>query len=150
MRGRPAALVAWLREADPSKTYEVKEVRKGRSLTQNGYYWAMLHQLAASLGIPSSEVHRNMIREWGPCQVMAVDERVPVAQYFDYYEVIGRDAEMQRRIVKVWKGSSRMDSAEFSRLINGMREECEAQGIDVATPEEIARMRFVEPDWSGK
>lgn len=36
-------------------------------------------------------------------------------------------------------------SAEFARLIDGMREECVNQGIDVATPQEIARMRFVEP-----
>jgi hypothetical protein len=38
-----------------------------------------------------------------------------------------------------------MDSGEFSRLIDGMREECVLQGIDVATPQEIADMRWVEP-----
>ena len=36
-------------------------------------------------------------------------------------------------------------SAEFSRLIDGMREECVLQGIDVMTPSEIAEMRWVEP-----
>lgn len=49
-------------------------------------------------------------------------------------------------IVRVMKGSSQMDSAEFSRLVNGMREECESQGIPVMTPAEIAALRFVEPD----
>ena len=37
-----------------------------------------------------------------------------------------------------------MDSAEFSRLIDGAREECEAQGISVLTREEIARLKYVE------
>ncbi len=150
MKGRPYALIAWLKSADPEKTYEIKEVRTSRSLTQNGYYWAMLHQLAAALQMPSYEVHANMIREWGPCEILSIDETVPLDQYFDYYEVIGRDAEMQRQIVKVFKGSSRMDSAEFSRLITGMREECIAQGIDVMTPEEIESLRFVEPEHPGK
>lgn len=149
MRGSPSRLIAWLREADPSKTYEVKEVRKGRSLTQNGYYWAMLGQLAAKLQMPESEVHLGMLREWGTSQVVSVDDRVPCGDYFRYFDVVGHDPVMERNIVKVYKGSSQMDSAEFSRLINGMREECEAQGIDVATPEEIARMRFVEPDRNG-
>ena len=81
--------------------------------------------------------------------MVSVDDRVPCGDYFRYFDVVGHDPDMERNIVKVYKGSSQMDSAEFSRLINGMREECEAQGIDVATPEEIARMRFVEPDRNG-
>ncbi len=36
-------------------------------------------------------------------------------------------------------------SNEFSRLIDGMREECVLQGIDVATPQEIAEMRWTAP-----
>lgn len=146
MRGGPSKLIAWLREADPSKTYEVKEVRKRRSLTQNAYYWSMLGKLAAALGMPESEVHLGMLREWGVSQVVSLDDRVPCGDYFRYFDVVGHDPLMERNIVKVYKGSSRMDSAEFSRLVNGMREECEALGIDVATPEEIARMRFVEPE----
>lgn len=138
--------MAFLREADPSKTYEVKEVREGRSLTQNAYYWAMLNQLAAKLGMGNREVHVNMLREYGVFQFVSLDDRVPLGDYFAYFDVVGYDPVMERRHVRVYKGSSRMDSAEFSRLVNGMREECEAQGIDVATPEEIARMRFVEPE----
>lgn len=146
MRGRPHQCIAYLRECDSSKTYEVKEVRKRRSITQNAYYWAMLNKLARSLGMSDGETHLNMLREYGVCDVMSVGMEVPLDDYFKYYDVLSvdwADGE-ERRIVKVYKGSSRMDSAEFSRLINGMREECEAQGIDVATPEEIARMRFVE------
>lgn len=146
MRGSPSELVTWLESADPSKTYEVKEARHGRSLTQNAYYWAMLNKLARKLGMPDAEVHMNMLRDYGRFEVLAVNDGVPLGDYFRYYDVVSRDAAMQQVIVKVYKGSSRMDSSEFSSLVNGMRDECEAQGIEVMTPEEIARMRFVEPE----
>lgn len=75
-----------------------------------------------------------------------LDARVPLGDYFEYYDagparqVGGRPM----RMVKVYKGSSKMDSAEFSRLVNGMRDECEAQGIDVLTPSEIAALQWAE------
>lgn len=147
MRGRPYQLIAWLSQADEDKLYEVKEVRKRRSLTQNAYYWSMLNQLARALGMSDSELHLNMLREYGVAEVMSLSMKVPAHDYFDYCDVVSTDfydGEM-RQIVKVYKGSSRMDSAEFTRLIQGMREECELQGIDVMTPQEIAQMRFIEP-----
>lgn len=147
MQGTPIECIAYLSGLDPEKTYEVKEVRRRRSTTQNAYYWAMLNQLARKLRMPDSEVHLNMLREYGRCEVMSVGMHVPLDDYFPYHDVLHVDWEggEERRIVKVYKGSSQMDSAEFSHLVDGMREECEAQGIDVMTPEEIARLRFVEP-----
>lgn len=137
--------IAYLSGLDPDRTYEVREVRRRRSLTANAYYWAMLNQLARRLRMPDTEVHLNMLREYGSCEVLSVGLHVPLGDYFPYHDVLGVDWEggEERRIVKVYKGSSHMDSAEFSHLVNGMREECEAQGIDVMTPEEIARLRFV-------
>lgn len=147
MQGTPLECIAYLTGLDPDKTYEVKEVRRRRSLTQNAYYWAMLNQLARKLGMADSEVHLGMLRDYGVCEVMSVAVHVPLGDFFKYHDVMCVDWEggEERRIVKVYKGSSQMDSAEFSRLVNGMREECEAQGIDVMTPEEIASLRFVEP-----
>lgn len=148
MRGTLYECIAYLTECDPDGMYEVKEVKRKRSLTQNAYYWAMLNKLARTLRMGDSEVHINMLREYGVAEVMSVSMSVPVADYFKYFDDMGIDYVdgEERRTLKVYKGSSRMDSAEFSRLIDGMREECEAQGIDVATPEEIASMRFVEPE----
>ena len=146
MQGSPLECIAYLTGLDPDKRYEVKEVKRKRSMTQNAYYWAMLNKLARKLGLPDSEVHLNMLREYGRCEVMSLGMNVPIGDYFKYYDVLCVDWEggQQRRIVKVYMGSSAMDSADFTHLINGMRDECEAQGIDVMTPEEIARMRFVQ------
>ena len=150
MRGTALECIAWLASQEPTKRFEVSEetTKKRRSLTQNAYYWVMLNKLAAKLRMSDSELHKNMLREYGTYDVFSVLQEVPIEQYFRYYDVIGHGVLNGRvfKHVKVYKGSSHMDSAEFSRLIDGMREECVLQGIDVMTPQEIARMRWVEPE----
>lgn len=148
MVGSPIECIQFLTRCDQSKRYEVKERRSRRSLTQNAYYWVMLNKLASALGYGDGEVHLNMLREYGTSDVFMVSGKVPLGDYFKYYDVLGRVGEAIE--VKVYKGSSQMDSREFARLIDGMREECEAQGIDVMTPEEISRLGFVEPEGGSK
>lgn len=148
MRGHPQDVIAWLLDADPEKLYELREARPKRTLTQNAYYWAMLNKLARVLGMPDSELHMNMLREYGACEVVSFAMHVPqeaVRGYLgDYYDELGVNTTCtpNRREYKVYKGSSRMTTAEFKRLVDGMREECEAQGIDVMTPAELAALRF--------
>ena len=148
MIGTVFECIAWLSDQDPSGRYEAKEHKRRRSLTQNAYYWAMLNKLARKLRISDSEAHLNMLRDYGVCEVMSVRVGIPIGDYFKYYDEMGVDylEGEERRILKIYKGSSRMDSTEFSRLIDGLRFECIEQGIDVATPDEIAAMRFVEPE----
>ncbi len=149
MKGNVFECISWLASQDPNGTYEVSEAKskKPRSLTQNAYYWVMLNKLAAKLRMPDSEVHMNMLRDYGVHDVFSILEDVPIDGYFRYYDVIGTGVANGRRFkhVRVYKGSSQMNSQEFSRLIDGMREECMLQGIDVATPQEIAEMRWIEP-----
>ena len=149
MKGNAFECIQWLASQDPNGTYEVSEAKskKPRSLTQNAYYWVMLNKLAAKLRMPDSEVHMNMLREYGVHDVFSILEDVPIDGYFRYYDIIGTGVANGKRFkhVRVYKGSSQMSSAEFSRLIDGMREECVLQGIDVATPQEIAEMRWIEP-----
>ena len=149
MKGTALECIAWLASQEPSKRFEVTEEgsKKRRSLTQNAYYWVMLNKLAAKLRMPDSEVHMNMLRDYGVHDVFSILEDVPIDGYFKYYDIIGTGVANGRTFkhVRVYKGSSQMTSAEFARLIDGMREECVLQGIDVATPQEIAEMRWIEP-----
>lgn len=136
---------------EPDRLFDLKERRKSRSRTQNAYYWAMLNQLARALGMGDMEVHKHMLAEYGVREVVYLREDVPEGDFFEYCDVVGRGLikGQEFKTVHVYKRSSRMDSGEFSRLIDGMRDECAAQGIPVATPEEIARMEFVEPAQEG-
>lgn len=147
MRGKLYECIAWLANQDPDKTYEVNEVKRRRTLTQNAYYWVMLNKLAAKLRLPDHEVHLHMLRDYGVHEVFSVLDDVPIGGYFKYYDIIGKGYAGGRlfKHVRVYKSSALMNSSEFSRLIDGVREECVLQGIDVATPQEIAAMRWVEP-----
>ena len=146
MIGRPDELIRWLLEQDREKLFEVKRKRRKRSLTQNAYYWVMLNQLAAKLHMPDDELHMHMLRRYGVHDVMTMLEIINPADYFPYFDVIGHGVleGKEYQHVRVMKRSSHMDSAEFSRLIEGMREECEIQEIPVMTKREISQLRFVE------
>lgn len=146
MIGKPQEIIGWLFRQDRDKLFEVKERKRKRSLTQNAYYWVLLNQLARALDYPDSEVHGYMLREYGVCQVFSVREDVPIEGYFRYYDVIGRGMANGQwfKHIKAYKGSSEMNSTEFTHLLNGLREECVAQGIQVMTPAEIAQLTYVE------
>ena len=87
-----------------------------------------------------------MLREHAPFEVVSVRSDIDVSDYFRYYEEIGTGFAGGHEFThyRVYKGSSHMNSSEFSRLIDGAREECEAQGISFLTREEIARLKYVE------
>lgn len=145
--GRPQEVVVWLMGQDAEKVFEVKERRKRRSLTQNAYYWALNDELASVLRMDRMELHFNMLKGYAPCEVMSVLESVPLDDYFEYYEVFahGHLNGKDYKHVRIYKRSSRMDSAEFARLLDGMVQECEQQGVQTLTSAEIAELDFVEP-----
>lgn len=144
--GTAEEIVHWLfQQPNDGRIFQISEVRQKRSLTQNAYYWSLLNQLASKLRIPNSEVHFNMLREYGVFEVVSVMSSIDVSGYFKYYDVIGHGTVNDREFThyRIYKGSSQMNSKEFSRLIDGMREECILQGIPVMTPEEIASLKHI-------
>lgn len=149
MIGTAEEIIHWLFEQPhdgKERLYEIKERERKRTLTQNAYYWSMLNQLGKALKMPTSELHFNMLKEHAPFEVVSVRSDIDVSGYFRYYETLGTGCANGQEFThyRIYKGSSRMDSAEFSRLIDGAREECEAQGISVLTREEISKLRYVE------
>ena len=133
--------------SSPETLFELKARRKRRSTTQNAYYWAMLNKLARTLNVSDSTVHREMLKNYGVREVVYLRTDVPEEDFFTYCEVTGKGKikGQEFKTVHVFKRSSKMNSEEFSHLIDGMRQECEQQGIPFATPQEIATMQFVEP-----
>lgn len=149
MIGTAEEIIHWLFSQPhdgQERLYEIKERKRKRTLTQNAYYWAMLNQLGKALRIPTSELHFMMLKEHAPFEVVSVRSDIDVSGYFRYFEEIGTGFAGGHKFThyRIYKGSSRMDSTEFSRLIDGAREECKAQSISVLTHEEIARLRYIE------
>ena len=136
---------------DPEARFEVKRKRMGRSRTQNAYYWSMLNDLARVLGLSDMELHKRMLADYGVTNLAMLRADVPPDECFFYwdYHSEGKVKGQPFKQYKVYKRSRDMDSGEFSRLIEGMRRECEEQGIPVLTPSEIAQMEYVEPAREG-
>lgn len=147
MLGNAEAIIQWLfQQGDKDKLYEIKEKKNKRSLTQNSYYWSLLNQLASSLRQDNNNLHFMMLQRYGVYEVISVRSDIEVRGYFKYYKEIGHGTVNGKEFThyKVYKGSSQMDSKEFSVLLDGLISECEEQGIPTLTPAEIAGLKFVE------
>lgn len=143
LTGYPQDLIAYLLEAPEDKRFELNPVRKKRTTSQNAYYWELLNKLARTLAMPDSDIHLNMLRDYGMCEVISFAPHVPtdaVSGYLgDYWDDLG--INQGRHEYKVYKGSSRMNTLEFKRLLDGLIEECQEQGIETLTPQEISLLK---------
>lgn len=147
MIGNAKAIIQWLfDQQDAEKLYEIKEKKSKRSLTANAYYWSLLNQLASVMRLSSDKLHFMMLRRYGVCEVVSVRSDIKVDGYFRYYEEIGKSDLDGKEFThyKIYKGSSQMDSKEFSVLLDGLISECEDQGIPTLTPDEVAKLKYIE------
>lgn len=149
MIGNAKAIIQWLfDQQDAEKLYEIKEKKSKRSLTANAYYWSLLNQLASVMRMDNQECHFLMLKRYGQYEVVSIRSDVSLHGFFKYYEEIGKGTVNGNEFThyKIYKGSSQMDSKEFSILLDGIRSECEEVGIPTLTPSEIAQLKFIGGD----
>ena len=135
---------------------QVKKHREKRSLDANSYYWLLLGKLAKVHKISNNYCHNVMLRRYGVLEefdgspvytvIPDTDEAEKKADESEKYHIKptsnvreGNDGKMYRTYVLL-KGSHSYDTAEMSRLISGLRDECLQCGIPVETPDEIAQL----------
>lgn len=141
---------------DKKLSISFDEYQEKRSLDANKYYWVLLNRLSKALRISSSYCHNLMLRRYGELekfdgQVMYTiipdtDEASRTADESDTYHIKptssvreGKDGLMYRTYLML-KGSHEYSRKEFSRLLEGLIDECRLQGIETATPDQVARM----------
>lgn len=149
MIGNAKAIIQWLfDQQDAEKLYEIKEKKSKRSLTANAYYWSLLNQLASVMRMDNQECHFLMLIRYGQYEVVSIRSDVSLHGYFKYYEVIGNGFVNGKEFThyKIYKGSSQMDSKEFSVLLDGLISECEEVGIPTLTKTEVAQLKFIGGD----
>ena len=147
MIGNAKAIIQWLfDQQDAEKLYEIKEKKSKRSLTANAYYWSLLNQLASVMRASSEEVHFMMLKRYGVCEVVSVRSDINIKGYFKYFDIIGQSELHGKEFThyKIYKGSSQMDSKEFSVLLDGLISECEEVGIPTLTSDEVAKLKYIE------
>lgn len=128
---------------------EIKEHREKRSLDANAYAWVLLDKLAQATRIPKTEIYQKAIKEIG-----GVSDTVCVQQKAaDRLESgwacngIGWFTERSESSISgcvnmtLYYGSSVYDTAQMSRLIDYIVEDCKALGIETLTPEKLEMMK---------
>jgi hypothetical protein len=148
----PAQAKQFLSDMQDKKLYdaEIKIHRERRSLDANAYFWELAGKLAAKLRVSPEEVYRQYIPDVADNYVI-VPVREDLIEHWDKVWCsghIGRitdDLGPCRRTpgyhnIRCYLGSSDYNSEQMSRLIDLVVADCKEQGIETATPEEIARM----------
>ena len=134
---------------------EIKRYRRKRSLDANAYYWVLVTKLSGVVGMSNSEVHNMMLRGYGQPEIYEgkgvcltipdTDEARKKADNATDYHVLPTshvrtgDDGIVYRTYKLLRGSHTYNTAEMSRLIEGIISECKHAGIpdaEIATPDE--------------
>lgn len=145
MIGTKTEILKWLID-QPDKTYEVKDWHPKRSLTANGYYWALLGELTGVLRAARDEIHEELLRRYSVPFLGKDDKPIVLVSRREPEELPGhwirvRDGIKGQKAYMRIKGSSDMDSKEFSRLLDGLISECKEVGVETLPPAEIERLR---------
>lgn len=145
---------AFFEAVDELKGYEklsieMKRYRERRSLDANAYCWVLLDKLSEKLNVPKEELYRISIREiGGNSEIVCVKNEAvdKLRQGWEHNGLGWCTDTMPSKIegctnVILYYGSSTYDSAQMSRLIDNICQDCRAQGIQVETPNQIAEMK---------
>lgn len=138
----PKNLIKKLLDLDQDKKYVIKEHKEKRTLTQNSYYWKLLNEFARKMRIPSQEIHFEMIKKSCPFEEYLIYEEATL-RGLEYYEIRGKIQKDGRvfKIVRVYIGSSKLDTKEMGILLDSLIEECKLQEIETMTPDELKRLK---------
>ncbi len=141
------------------KVYEasIREHRKKRSLDANAMAWKLLGDLSAVTKIPPMEIYRNYIRDVGgnyeivPVREDRIGEWDRIwcsGHYGRSTEDIGECRTIDGyHYIKSYIGSSDYTTAQMSRLLDLIIDDCRALGINVMSEQEKS---LLIDDWGNK
>lgn len=138
-------------EMEEGKVYEVSiaQKKKKRSLDANGYFWCLLDKLAYELFIPKTELYRNYVKEiGGNSEIVCVMDKA-VDRLIDGWTRNGMGWIAEKFPSKLdgcvnvilYYGSSAYDTAQMSRLIDLVVQDCKIHGIETMTERELSLLK---------
>lgn len=146
--------VAWLSSLissldDKKYVIEIKQYRKQRSLDANAYCWVLIGKLAEKTGYKKSDIYRNAIREiGGNSETVCVQDKAvdKLCRGWEHNGEGWQTETSQSKLdgctnVTLYYGSSVYDTAQMSRLIDSIVEDCRAIGIETMTPNELEALK---------
>lgn len=147
----PRTATVVCRQLQDGKTYtvKIKPYRPKRSLDANALYWSLLNKLARVLDTSTPELHNIMLRRYGQLErygdklvyvvLPETEDAQKKADQAETYHLkptshtkLGTDGRTYRTYMLL-RGSSTYNTAEMSRLIDGLMSECNEAGIDTTS-----------------
>lgn len=117
----------------------ISEIKKQRSLSQNAYAWALMQRMAEQQRTTAEEIYEIMLQRYG----LLVLLRIPPGQEkaLDLHQL-----KLEQRILREGKeyhifsgiiGSSKYDTEQMTRFLDGVVSECREMGIDTEIPDAL-------------
>lgn len=140
---------------DKKLSVDLNEFREKRSLTANGYYWSLVHKISEINGVSDAWTHNLYLRDCRCLDTIAgeniavtipdTDEAERQVLNREDYHLLptsktkeGKDGTL-RYYLKL-RGSSDMDSKEFSRLLDFAVQDASEMGIPTISDQETQRL----------
>ena len=138
------ALVDELKDAE-KLSLKVSKHREKRSLDANAYCFLLIGKIAEKTNVPKEEVYRAAIKEiGGNYDIVCVQDKAvdSLCEGWSRNGLGWQTDTMPSKIegctnVLLYYGSSTYDTAQMSRLISNIKQDCDALGIETKSPEEI-------------
>ena len=130
--------------------YELKSVTKKRSLSANGYAWALMDKIAAALRITKEEVYRNAINDVGVFTEIKVADANAARRFKQIWQANGLGwltKTIDDTTVYAYYGSSSYDTAEMARLIDYIVDEAKRLHIETLPPD---KLEIMKTEWGRK
>ena len=140
MKGTPLILIEWLYSKDKEQLFEIKKYKKQRNKEQNSKYWKLLSELSLKTKIGIEELHFDMLKNYSTRYeaLIPAETKIRGIEYYERKSKILKDGK-EFIVYHIYTPSHELNTEEFSILLQGLCQECESQGIDTRSPEEIAR-----------
>lgn len=152
--GKPNQLVLYLMQADREQLFDLTEHKdvKKRSLDSNAYFHVLCDKLRQKLNISMARCKNHLIADYGQFEYIGDEPMVYKTNAPDDYMMeletlhskcikVAKENGKDVYFYRIYRGSHTYNTEEMSKLIRGTVEECQLQGIEVATPDEIAKMQ---------
>ena len=114
----------------------------------NAYFWALAGKLAEKTGVPVTDIYREAVRDIGGNTEIVCVRQNAVAKLCWAWRKNGMGwlADTTPSKIKgctnviLYYGSSTYDTAQMSRLINLIVDECKEAGIETVPPQRLQAM----------
>ena len=82
MTGDARTIIQWLFSQDRDKVFEIKELTKHRTLSQNAYVWKLINEIANKVGKSKEDVYLQMLKDYGQSEIISMKSNINPGSVF--------------------------------------------------------------------